>query len=82
MRGSGLTVSGPFHPIRYFGERRGEFDAAVACHHDQGLIAVKRLAFGEAVNVTLGLPPSGHLWIMVRLDRGARVADHRTWSKR
>ena len=35
---------------------RGEFDAVVACYHDQGLIPVKLLAFGKAVNVTLGLP--------------------------
>jgi 4-hydroxythreonine-4-phosphate dehydrogenase len=35
---------------------RGEFDTVIACYHDQGLIAVKCLAFGEAVNVTLGLP--------------------------
>jgi 4-hydroxythreonine-4-phosphate dehydrogenase len=35
---------------------RGEFDAVVACYHDQGLIPVKLTAFGEAVNVTLGLP--------------------------
>jgi len=35
-------------------ERR--FDAVVACYHDQGLIPVKLLAFGRAVNVTLGLP--------------------------
>ena len=35
---------------------RGEFDAVVACYHDQGLIPVKMAAFGRAVNVTLGLP--------------------------
>ena len=35
---------------------RGEFDAVVACYHDQGLIPIKLLAFGEAVNVTIGLP--------------------------
>ena len=35
---------------------RGEFDAVIACYHDQGLIPVKLLAFGRAVNVTLGLP--------------------------
>lgn len=35
---------------------RGEFDVIVACYHDQGLIPVKLLACGEAVNVTLGLP--------------------------
>jgi 4-hydroxy-L-threonine phosphate dehydrogenase PdxA len=28
----------------------------IACYHDQGLIPVKLLAFGRAVNVTLGLP--------------------------
>jgi 4-hydroxythreonine-4-phosphate dehydrogenase len=28
----------------------------IACYHDQGLIPVKLLAFGTAVNVTLGLP--------------------------
>ena len=36
--------------------RRGEFDVVVACYHDQGLIPVKLVAFGQAVNVTLGLP--------------------------
>ena len=35
---------------------RGEFDAVIACYHDQGLIPVKMAAFGRAVNVTLGLP--------------------------
>ena len=35
---------------------RGEFDVVVACYHDQGLVPVKLLAFGESVNVTLGLP--------------------------
>ena len=35
---------------------RGEFDAVIACYHDQGLIPVKMVAFGRAVNVTLGLP--------------------------
>ena len=35
---------------------KGEFDAVIACYHDQGLIPVKLLAFGHSVNVTLGLP--------------------------
>jgi 4-hydroxythreonine-4-phosphate dehydrogenase len=35
---------------------RGEFDAVVACYHDQGLVPIKMAAFGRAVNVTLGLP--------------------------
>ena len=35
---------------------RGDFDAVIACYHDQGLIPVKLASFGKAVNVTLGLP--------------------------
>ena len=34
----------------------GEFDGLVAMYHDQGHIALKLIAFGTAVNVTLGLP--------------------------
>jgi 4-hydroxythreonine-4-phosphate dehydrogenase len=50
-------VSGPFPADTLFVRAaRGEFDAVAACYHDQGLIAVKCLAFGRAVNVTLGLP--------------------------
>jgi 4-hydroxythreonine-4-phosphate dehydrogenase len=55
--GDGINVSGP-HPADTLFVRasRGEFDAVIACYHDQGLIPVKLLAFGKAVNVTLGLP--------------------------
>jgi 4-hydroxy-L-threonine phosphate dehydrogenase PdxA len=28
----------------------------VTCYHDQGLVPIKLLAFGRAVNVTIGLP--------------------------
>ena len=56
-RGRGLDVSGPFPADTIFlRAHRGEFDAVIACYHDQGLIPVKLLAFGRAVNVTLGLP--------------------------
>jgi len=56
-RGRGIDVSGPFPADTVFVRaRRGEFDVVVACYHDQGLIPVKLVAFGEAVNVTLGLP--------------------------
>ena len=56
-RAGGLDVSGP-HPADtvFLRAHRGEFDVVVACYHDQGLIPVKLLAFGRAVNVTLGLP--------------------------
>lgn len=56
-RGRGLDVTGPWPGDTVFGRAaRGEFDVVIACYHDQGLIPVKLLAFGRAVNVTLGLP--------------------------
>jgi 4-hydroxythreonine-4-phosphate dehydrogenase len=56
-RARGVNVVGPFPGDTVFVRAsRGEFDAVIACYHDQGLIPVKLLAFGQAVNVTLGLP--------------------------
>jgi 4-hydroxythreonine-4-phosphate dehydrogenase len=56
-RAAGIDVSGPYPSDTLFVRaRRGDFDVVVACYHDQGLIPVKLAAFGEAVNVTLGLP--------------------------
>ena len=56
-RARGILVDGPFPGDTVFGRAvRGEYDAVIACYHDQGLIPVKLLAFGRAVNVTLGLP--------------------------
>jgi 4-hydroxythreonine-4-phosphate dehydrogenase len=56
-RARGAGVTGPFSGDTVFlRAHRGEFDVVVACYHDQGLIPIKLLAFGEAVNVTLGLP--------------------------
>jgi 4-hydroxythreonine-4-phosphate dehydrogenase len=56
-RNRGLRVDGPFPADTLFTRAmRGEFDAVIACYHDQGLIPVKLVAFGRAVNVTLGLP--------------------------
>jgi len=53
----GILVSGPFPADTVFVRAaRGEFDVVIACYHDQGLIPVKLAAFGQAVNVTLGLP--------------------------
>ncbi|MEP7076492.1 MAG: 4-hydroxythreonine-4-phosphate dehydrogenase PdxA [Acidobacteriota bacterium] len=56
-RADGIDVSGPFSPDTIFLRGyRGEFDGVIACYHDQATIAVKSLAFGSSVNVTLGLP--------------------------
>jgi 4-hydroxythreonine-4-phosphate dehydrogenase len=35
---------------------RGEFDVVIAPYHDVGMTAIKVASFGQAVNVTLGLP--------------------------
>ncbi|MBM3782288.1 MAG: 4-hydroxythreonine-4-phosphate dehydrogenase PdxA [Acidobacteria bacterium] len=56
-RAAGVDASGPFPADTVFLRAlRDECDAVVACYHDQGLIPVKLLAFGDAVNVTIGLP--------------------------
>jgi 4-hydroxythreonine-4-phosphate dehydrogenase len=56
-RRAGADASGPWPGDTVFlRASRGEFDAVVAAYHDQGLIPVKLLAFGNAVNVTIGLP--------------------------
>jgi 4-hydroxythreonine-4-phosphate dehydrogenase len=56
-RASGIDVAGPYPADTVFVRALGgEFDAVIACYHDQGLIPVKLVAFGQAVNVTLGLP--------------------------
>jgi 4-phospho-D-threonate 3-dehydrogenase / 4-phospho-D-erythronate 3-dehydrogenase len=56
-RSRGVAIVGPLPADTVFVRAmRGEFDAVVACYHDQGLIPIKLVAFGKAVNVTLGLP--------------------------
>ncbi len=53
----GIDVTGPYSPDTIFLRGfAGEFDAVIACYHDQATIAVKSLSFGSSVNVTLGLP--------------------------
>ncbi len=53
----GLKLTGPLAADSAFAlARKGQFDAVVAMYHDQGLVAVKTLAFSTGVNVTLGLP--------------------------
>ena len=50
-------IAGPFPADTVFVRAlRGEFDAVIAPYHDVGMTAIKVASFGEAVNVTLGLP--------------------------
>jgi 4-hydroxythreonine-4-phosphate dehydrogenase len=54
-RASGIL--GPFSADTVFVRAmRGEFDAVIAPYHDVGMTAIKVASFGNAVNVTLGLP--------------------------
>lgn len=62
----GIDVSGPHSGDTIFlRAARGEFDIVISCYHDQGLIPIKCFSFGEAVNVTLGLP-----FIRTSVDHG------------
>ncbi len=69
-REQGVRIEGPLPADSLFApEQRDGYDAIIACYHDQGLIPVKALGFGETVNVTLGLP-----FIRTSVDHGAALA--------
>ncbi len=56
-RKRGMDVSGPWPADTIFTPRRlTACDAVLAMYHDQGLPTLKYAGFGNAVNVTLGLP--------------------------
>jgi 4-hydroxythreonine-4-phosphate dehydrogenase len=69
LRGTGMDLRGPlpadtaFLPARLPGT-----DAFLAMYHDQGLPVLKARGFGEAVNVTLGLP-----WVRTSVDHGTAL---------
>ena len=53
----GFNLLGPLPADTLFTPKwLDQADAVLAMYHDQGLPALKRAAFGRAVNVTLGLP--------------------------
>jgi 4-hydroxythreonine-4-phosphate dehydrogenase len=52
-----MIISGPFSADAFFARGyQNRFDAVLAMYHDQGLIPLKSLAFGEGINYTAGLP--------------------------
>jgi 4-hydroxythreonine-4-phosphate dehydrogenase len=56
-RGEGINASDPIPADTLFYKARNSyFDIVVAMYHDQGLAPLKMVAFGNAVNVTVGLP--------------------------
>jgi len=57
LRAGGMRLTGPLPADTAFNPRALEgMDAVLAMYHDQGLPVLKYAGFGEAVNITLGLP--------------------------
>ncbi len=57
LQQEGINVQGPFSADTLFTMSRAKTcDAFLAMYHDQGLPVLKYAGFGQAVNVTLGLP--------------------------
>lgn len=57
LQAEGLRLSGPLPADTLFTPPwLAQADAVLAMYHDQGLPVLKHLGFGQAVNITLGLP--------------------------
>ncbi len=68
-RRAGHDVRGPLPADTLFTpELLAEADAVLAMYHDQGLPVLKHVGFGEAVNVTLGLP-----FVRTSVDHGTAL---------
>lgn len=69
LRAEGMLLEGPLPADTAFTPRlRERYDAYVSMFHDQGLPVLKAVGFGEAVNVTLGLP-----FIRTSVDHGTAL---------
>lgn len=70
LRSKGLNLEGPLPADTLFTPPFLErADAVLAMFHDQGLPVLKHLGFGQAVNITLGLPI-----IRTSVDHGTALA--------
>ena len=69
LQAAGLMLKGPLPADTAFTQSRiAEFDVIVAMYHDQGLPVIKQSGFGEATNITLGLP-----FIRTSVDHGTAL---------
>jgi 4-hydroxythreonine-4-phosphate dehydrogenase len=69
LRAEGMRLEGPLSAdTAFLPARRAQFDAYLAMFHDQGLPVLKALGFGDAVNVTLGLP-----FVRTSVDHGTAL---------
>ena len=65
----GILLQGPLPADTAFTPAaRAQYDAVICMYHDQGLPVVKAFGFGNAVNVTLGLP-----FIRTSVDHGTAL---------
>lgn len=65
-RAAGINVSGPYPADTVFLQSA---DVILAMYHDQALPVIKYTAFGEIVNITLGLP-----YLRTSVDHGTALA--------
>ena len=68
LRSEGMQLRGPLPADTAFTRAVGPADAVLAMYHDQGLPVLKYAGFGNAVNVTLGLP-----FIRTSVDHGTAL---------
>ena len=69
LRAEGWRLEGPLPADTAFTPRAlAGVDAVMAAYHDQGLPVLKHAGFGEAVNVTLGLP-----FVRTSVDHGTAL---------
>jgi 4-hydroxythreonine-4-phosphate dehydrogenase len=69
LRMKGLSIIGPLPADTVFVPRHLEqADVVLAMYHDQGLPVLKHAGFGNAVNITLGLP-----FIRTSVDHGTAL---------
>lgn len=69
LRAQGLHLLGPLPAdTAFMPEQLTHCDAVLAMYHDQGLPVLKTQGFGEAVNITLGLP-----FIRTSVDHGTAL---------
>lgn len=65
----GINLSGPWPADTIFVQSKlQDYDVVLAMYHDQGLPVLKHQGFGNAVNVTLGLP-----FIRTSVDHGTAL---------
>lgn len=70
LKTEGIVVDGPLPADTLFSaDMRQHYDAIICCYHDQGLIPIKALSFGDTVNITLGLP-----FIRTSVDHGTALS--------